>query len=587
MNLIPKPKQLTQKSGLFHLKNPALVLAEHCDHRLSYHALGLKKTLENLCEQSLRLCAGASTPNTIYISHGFSGDAYTLQIATDGIKIQGDGPSGAFYGLQTLSQLVSQYGRDLPCLGIADHPDFPDRGFYHDISRGRVPTLEQLKRMVEELSFMKVNCLELYVESNYEFKECENITAPENRLTAQELVELDAYCHLHFIELVPSLSTFGHLHDLLRSRKYRHLCELENYQPTNHYWMEKMDHHTIDVSNPKSYDLICSLIDQYLPLFRSNRFNICCDETFDLCKGRNLGKDSGEEYVAFVKKLIAHLEKRGKSVQMWGDIVLEHPQKVSLLPKDTVLLNWCYLKEPVEKHVQFFAQSGHPQIVCPGTSSWNRFVEEIDRSTGNITKMAQYGYENKAQGLLNTNWGDFGAICSWNCQQFGVAAGAEKAWNALGELDEAFDQAASALLYGQRETNVIALIRELGRCERTAEWADLVPWFSARKRGETPSLELHVSQIKTNIVRGEALLEKFRNLGDMDPRIGDLTLAARAIVLLNHTVLFLGNNGILSQAQLRQQWADWIPDYEKSWLRENKLSQLANVIQFLEQLIEV
>ncbi len=587
MNLIPEPKQLTPKPGFFLLENPDLVLAENCDHRLSYHALGLKRTLEDLCGTSLRLRTGAAAANTIFLSHGFGGDAYTLQVSPEGIHIRGDGPSGAFYGLQTLGQLLCQYGQKLPCLSLSDHPDFPDRGFYHDVSRGRVPTLEQLKAMVEELAFFKVNCLELYVESNYEFKECENITAPENRLTAQELVELDAFCHLHFIELVPSLSTFGHLHDLLQSRKYRHLCELENYRPSNHYWMEKMDHHTIDVSNPESYALICSLIDQYLPLFRSNRFNICCDETFDLCKGRNLGKDSGEEYAAFVGKLITHLKERGKSVQMWGDIVLEHPKKVSLLPPDTVFLNWCYLKEPVEKHVQFFAQSGHPQIVCPGTSSWNRFVEEIDRSTGNISKMAQYGYENGAKGLLNTNWGDFGSICSWNCQQFGVAAGAAKAWNALGELDEAFDMAASALLYGQKETNVIQLIRELGQCERTAEWAKLVPWFSAKKRGECPALEMDVPGIRAHIAQGETLVEKFRELGETDPRMEDLTIAARAIVLLNQTVLFLGGSGMLDREELKRQWALWVPDYERSWLRENKLSQLANVIQFLEQLVEM
>jgi hypothetical protein len=588
MNLIPNPKHLTRKPGTFSLEIPSLILADGCDNRLSFHALQIRNTLKDLQGFAPDLRAGEPAPGAIYISHSSRGDGYSLEISPKQIKILGDGPSGAFYGLQTLGQLLFQYGNELPCLYISDTPDFADRGFYHDISRGRVPTLDQLKAIVRELSSLKINCLELYVESNFEFTECLDITDPENRLTAEELLELDQFCHLYFIELVPSLSTFGHLYDLLQSRKYRHLCELADYKPSNHYWMEKMDHHTIDVFNPESLSLICSLIDQYLPLFCSNRFNICCDETFDLCKGKNAGQDSAQAYLSFVTKLISHVKSHGKTVQMWGDILLEHPEKVSLLPKDTVLLNWCYLKDPVKKNVEFFGQSGYAQIVCPGTSSWNRFVEEIDRSTGNITKMAQYGYENHAQGLLNTNWGDFGAICSWNCQQFGIAAGAEKSWNALGDLDEYFDRSVSALLYKQRDVNVVQLIRELGDCQRTAEWARLVPWFSARKRGEEEELEADIPKILEHIAHCQELLQKFRELGaDTDPCMGDLAVAAQAIRLLNQTVLFLSGHAEFTRTQLKEWWEAWIPDYENAWLRENKLSQLGLVVQFLEQLTKM
>ena len=52
-----------------------------------------------------------------------------------------------------------------------------------------------------------------------------------------------------------------------------------------------MGHHTIDVSNEESIALVGSLIEQYVPLFRSEKFNICCDETFDLCGVINAVKD--------------------------------------------------------------------------------------------------------------------------------------------------------------------------------------------------------------------------------------------------------------------------------------------------------
>ena len=55
--------------------------------------------------------------------------AYLLDINEDGISIMGYDERGAFYGLQTLRQIVKQ-NRDgkLPCLSINDWPDLPARG---------------------------------------------------------------------------------------------------------------------------------------------------------------------------------------------------------------------------------------------------------------------------------------------------------------------------------------------------------------------------------------------------------------------------------------------------------------------------
>ena len=124
------------------------------------------------------------------------------------------------------------------------------------------------------------------------FKELEGIVTEDEALTPAEMLALDDYCYEHFIDLVPSLSTFGHMYTLLQSDKYKHLCELENFEPKRVYWMEKQWHHTIDPYNPESAEVVISMIEQYIPLFRSKYFNICCDETLDLCRGRNAEKRS-------------------------------------------------------------------------------------------------------------------------------------------------------------------------------------------------------------------------------------------------------------------------------------------------------
>lgn len=592
MKLIPVPKSIKELSGELDLSGITLSLKYPADQRLAARATDLKEELESATGEIIKFYAAKEdaypSEKTVFVeAKGDAGEGYTLEICDTGIVIEGESPAAAFYGMQTLRQMIREYGKTLPCCKIEDRPDFPERGFYHDITRGRVPTLAKLKEIVDELSFYKINELQLYVEDAFMFREFEGIITEDECLTASEMTELDDYCFEHFIELVPSLSTFGHLYRLLESEKYRHLCEYEDWHPWQIYWLEKMAHHTIDVSNPESIEVIKSMIDQYIPLFRSNKFNICCDETFDLCKGRNKGHDEGEEYFKFVSKIIAHVKSYGKTVQMWGDIVLNHPEKMHMLPPDTVMLNWNYEKEANEKNVKTFAASGMTQVVCPGTSSWNRFVEEIDRSFGNISSLARYGFENGAKGLLNTNWGDFGNICPWNCEKYGMAVGAERAWNPAGEIGEEFELAASNLLYGVRDRNMVRLVYDLGQAERTCDWMLFVYWYSANtKEGRKTELGVDPEKCEANIGEADRILGEFIEAGDpKDPVFVDLTLAARAVKLMNKVHLMIkGVEGFQDRVALKAEWAEWFREYRLAWLRDNKKSQIELIGEFLDSI---
>lgn len=595
MKLILVPKKLTMGAKTLDLKNVAVFLCDCCDKRLTRHAVTLKNEIaketgmpvavKNLSETAF----AEKKEKGVYLSHkNGESDAYILTVTADKAEITADSAAGAFYGLQTLRQIVKEYKANLPEVTVEDEPDFKERGFYHDVTRGRVPTLAQLKKIAAELAYYKINQLQLYVEDAFDFVEFDGIVTKQDLLTAEEILELDDFCYNHFIELVPSLSTFGHLYNLLQSEKYKHLCEYENYKPSQMYWIEKMAHHTIDVSNDESIELVGSLIDQYVPLFRSNKFNICCDETFDLCRGRNAGKDSGEEYFKFLEKIIDRVKAHGKVVQMWGDIVLNHKEKMSQLPKDTVMLNWCYEAQPNEENVKTFAQSGLAQIVCPGTSSWNRFIEEIDRSFDNISNMAKYGHENGAVGLLNTNWGDFGNICPWNAEKYGMVIGAERGWTANNNLGEEFERAASSLLYDADNDNVIRLITELGRAERTCDWMHFMYWYSANTvEGRTTTFEVDPEKAKENIAKCEEILAKLENIGNPDDnRFTDLKLAARAIALMNREVMMINKVEGVSRDDLRKDFAAWMPEYREAWLRENKVSQINLIENFISEIVE-
>lgn len=592
MKIIPTPAKAEVLNGSFALSSAeAIRIADGSDRRITKIAIKLKGEMEELVTSPIKLkvcgcCQCEASVPGVSIKHGDEGESYTLDIDEGGVKIEGAGAAGAYYGVQTLRQIIHEYGDTLPFCHIEDTPDFAERGFYHDVTRGRVPTLKQLFHITDLLAYYKINALQLYVEDAFEFVEYDGIMTAEDVLTAEEITSLDDYCYDNFIELVPSLATFGHLYNLLQSDKYKHLCEMEDWKPCQVYWLEKMAHHTIDVSNEDSIKLVASLIDQFIPLFRSDKFNICCDETFDLCRGRNTGKDAGEEYFKFLMKIIDHVKKRGKRVMMWGDIALEQPDKLHYIPKDTIMLNWTYVSDPEESKVKAFADAGLNQIVCPGTSSWNRFVEELDRSEGNITKLMDLGAKYGAMGILNTNWGDFGNICSFNCSLYGMVIGAEKSWRVTSTLTPEFEEAASSLLYDSDDVNMIEIVRTMGQCERTCDWMEFMYWWSANTfEGRTTELGCDTEKAIRNIARLDETIKTIKSVDESDERFVDLLIACRAIQLMNRVCLKIkGVEGYQNKADLLADVEAWLVDYRAAWLRDNKVSQLDLIDRFMHEI---
>ena len=62
-------------------------------------------------------------------------EAYRLDITKQGVDIRGGAPAGVFYGLQTLRQLLTQYGATLPEVTVEDAPSFGYRGAMLDCCR--------------------------------------------------------------------------------------------------------------------------------------------------------------------------------------------------------------------------------------------------------------------------------------------------------------------------------------------------------------------------------------------------------------------------------------------------------------------
>ena len=104
-------------------------------------------------------------------------------------------------------------------------PLFERCGLMLDISRNRVPTMETLRQLVDALHALQYNELQLYTEHTFAYTGHETVWQNASPMTAEEIHELDDYCGLRGIELVPNQNSFGHMERWLRHDTYRPLAE--------------------------------------------------------------------------------------------------------------------------------------------------------------------------------------------------------------------------------------------------------------------------------------------------------------------------------------------------------------------------
>ena len=291
---------------------------------------------------------------------------------------------------------------------------FAVRSYMLDISRDKVPTMGTLKQLVEILEKFNYNQLQLYTEHTFAYSKHEAVWKDASPMTAQEIRELDLFCAMHGIDLVPNQNSFGHLERWLVKPEYNHLAELPHGGAPLPWGGFKKDPTTLCPTDPASLEFLAGLYDELLPNFESRLFNIGCDETFDLLgEGRSAAavkeKGEGRVYLEFLLKVAELVRKRGKRPMFWGDVILRHPELVPELPKDLIALDWGYEgNHPFMDEAAKFAAAGLDFYVCPGTSSWNSLAGRVENMRENMIAAERAGHLHGAKGFMVTDWGDGG-----------------------------------------------------------------------------------------------------------------------------------------------------------------------------------
>jgi hypothetical protein len=291
---------------------------------------------------------------------------------------------------------------------------FSVRAYMLDISRDKVPTMGTLKLLVDLLARFDYNQFQLYTEHTFAYQNHKEVWQHASPMTPAEIRELDAYCAMRGIELVPNQNTFGHLERWLVKPAYNALAELPKGGAPLPWGGFKKDPTTLCPTDPASLAFVEGLLDELLPHFTSRLVNIGCDETFDLCgRGRSAAavaeKGEGRVYLDFLLRVAEAARARGRRVQFWGDVILRHPELVGELPKDMIALNWGYEgNHPFQTEAAQFRKAGLAFYVCPGTSAWNSLAGRVENMRENMMAAEQAGRQFGAQGFMVTDWGDGG-----------------------------------------------------------------------------------------------------------------------------------------------------------------------------------
>ncbi len=605
--LLPAPRSIHPNGSSFRLSSAVSICLDVNTQETFFSARKLQEAVAARFSWRWNIChendAQASVARVVFqlnpdlVPHA---QGYRIDIGDAEIRIDFRDAAGGYYAICTLEQVISQISLDppiLPGMEIVDWPDFGARGVMLDISRDKVYKMETLFDLVDQLSAWKINQLQLYTEHTFAYKKHEVVWKDASPMTAEEIQTLDAYCKERFIELVPNQNSFGHMERWLKHAEYAPLAEVlgEYCAP----WGEtKTGPYSLAPLEPGSLALLASLYDELLPNFSSELFNVGCDETFDLGKGKSktacaeLGV--GQVYLNFLLEIYKIVKRSGKTMMFWGDIILKYPEFLNQIPRDLIGLIWGYEDNyPFDQQASQFAAAGLRFYVCPGNSTWNSLAGRTDNTLENLKNAAINGLKYGAEGYLLTDWGDNGHWQTWPISFLGFVAGAAMSWCVAANIDAPVTALLNRYVFEDLSEITGNLAYDLGNADHAEQIA--LPGNG----GYFWPLQMSLEQIRSHhryqpamfvngLLRLEELKQKYSGQSRMMQRDADLISCefALTIRMMEHAclrALFAFGEG--DAAGLARDLSEIMEEYRQVWLLRNRPGGLKDSMDRLEKLL--
>lgn len=466
--LYPRPAKITHGSGAIvrlsslHLEGDPIPNWLRRRLRFAVHKAGLR--LEQSAKRTLTLNLTPGPFNRIK-DHDLRSQSYTLHIDShNDICIQAPAPAGLQHGVITLCQLLEGKGAgaSLRPLRITDTPAYRVRAIQIDMARDFFPPISFLKRIIDRLVDLKLNAIWLYLENHFRAPGMEDL-GHQRGLTPDQARIISDYGFERGIDVVPGTNLLSHMEGWLRLERY---CDLADGNKRSYP----------DLTHPDTWPLVRRYIDELAKSFRSPNFHAGFDE--QLRTGSNpkvaatIAKNGKAKYFAdFAHKVAQHLQRRGKRLWLWDDMVAgrnvyradgfkdEAPKALAAIPQDAVLVHWWYwgpgphnkpaLKELHPAMIKRVAKTGRPFIVQPTSQNYRWTSVHLDTAKANQTYMAKVGKKYGAFGYACSHWesADGGSFeASWPT----LATSAAQGWTGGCEMNRAYLRALSFTICGDK-----------------------------------------------------------------------------------------------------------------------------------------
>ena len=387
--IIPQPESMKCGDGVFTVR-PSTVITFNNEELRPLAAY----MLDYFAVKKVAKQAPAENFISVELASGFKPDAYRLTVAEDGVRIVAGDYGGAFYGVQTLMQMMPSeiYTKrmKLPVkvatCEVEDAPQFAYRGFMLDVARTWVTTAN-VKRYIDWLAYHKINRLHWHLSDDQgwriEIKSHRELTeqggyrggsSPVPPMygkwheryggyySQSEIREIVEYARVRNIEVIPEIDLPGHSWAFAAM----HPEVVCNYEFDKSHLSGGLDTRDVFCATKESnYELLDEIFAEVCALFPSEYIHIGGDEVslsqWKKCPDcsaylkRNGYTDAHKLEDYFIERMAQILKKYGKRPAVWNEGI-----NGGGLDKTTRVHGWSNMKD-----CRKVPEAGYPTIFMP------------------------------------------------------------------------------------------------------------------------------------------------------------------------------------------------------------------------------
>ncbi len=360
INIIPKPASVINGTGHFEISSHATII---------YHQSAIKKSilfLNTYLEKYYHFQLASTQKNLypedkIFLSYDSTDhlpvNAYKLTVEYSHISIVAHDPTGVFYGIQSLIQLLPttvSTTLNIPCVTIVDSPRFAYRGLHLDCGR-HFFSVDFIKKYIDLIALHKMNTFHWHLTEDQGWrieikryprltqvggcrsgtavgKANEQTTVTDSikycgHYTQDQVRDIVQYAEDRYITIIPEIEMPGHSSAAIAAYPQLSCFPGEPKKVIGTWGVFN------DVLCPDDYTFkfLYTVLDEVIQLFPSKYIHIGGDECpkIDWQKSpfcQQLMKDSGlanEEQLQsyFIRKIERYLNSKGREIIGWDEIL--------------------------------------------------------------------------------------------------------------------------------------------------------------------------------------------------------------------------------------------------------------------------